>query len=251
MALFTRARTNPIFYPDRLELLLHDEPDRLQRMRTEPGSIDLLTWNVFASLDTHDDPDWLAYRLQEIGGPNLRAPIRISMFSGRHRAPHLRPSTSYLRAIHERTGVRHSDADGIAVFEQPIEVPVRIETPDVLLLVDTGARRLRAGAGGRDRIAELIDAGLVHARRLSTRLSIGFVLEDGSAVLSTQVPRLATTDGVAAVVPWRDRSTLPRVDVHGTPWSTMLSIWEEEAHRLDLAGQPVKGFRSYADQTRP
>ena len=87
MSLFTRTRTNPIFYSDRLALLLADQPERLTRMRTEPQNVDLLTWNVFASLDTHADQNWLAYCLQEIGGPGLRAPVRISLFSGRHRAP--------------------------------------------------------------------------------------------------------------------------------------------------------------------
>lgn len=244
MPLFTRTTTNPIFYPDRLELLLGGDPGRLERMRTEPGNTDLMTWNVFASLDTHDDPDWLAYRLQQIGGPNLRAPVRISLFSGRRRAPHLRPSTSYVRALHARTGVEPGDDDSIAAFKEPVEVPVRIETPDVLLLVDTGRQRLRAGAGGRERIPEIVDAGLEHARRLSSRLSIGLILDDGSDVLTSQVSHLATAAGIAEQLPWRD--TVPRVDVHGTTWSTVLAIWADEAHRLNLGGQPVKAFRSYA-----
>lgn len=248
MALFTRTRTNPIFYQDRVELLLGEDPGRLERMRTEPANIDLLTWNVFASLDTHDDPDWLAYRLQAVGGPNLRAPVRISLFSGRERAPHLRPSASYVREIHERTGVQRPATDGIAVFEQPIEVPVRIETPDVLLLVETGHQRPRAGAGGRDRIAEIVDAGLEHARRLSLRLSIGLVLDGGSEVLGSQVPRLATAKGMRTLLPWRD--AIPRIDVHGTPWSALLAIWEDEADRLALGGQPVRAFRTYAEGSR-
>jgi len=245
MALFTRTRTNPIFYRDRLELILRDEPERLERMRTEPANTDLLTWNVFASLDTHDDQDWLAYRLQEIGGPNLRAPIRISLFSGRSRAPHLRPSTAYLREIHRRAGVAHGDHDGVAVFEEPIEVPVRIETPDVLLLVDTGPQRLRSGAGGRDRIAEVVDSGLEHARRLSSRLSVGIILDDDSSVLRSEIPQLATSAGLAPRLPWRGE--LPRVDVHGSGWSTVLAMWDDEARSLDLGGQPTRAFRSYAE----
>ncbi len=244
MPLFTRTRTNPIFYRDRLELLLHDEPERLERMRHEPDNVDLLTWNVFMSLDTHDDQEWLAYRLQEIGGPHLRAPVRISLFSGRQRAPHLRPSTSYVRAIHHRVGVRAGDTDGIAVFEEPIEVPARIETPGVLLLVDTGRQRLRTGAGGRDRIAEIVDAGLEHARRLSSRLSVGLIVDDGSDLLTSRVPRLATPEGLTTLLPWRDPP--PTVELLATPWSTMIAIWESEAERLDLDGQPVRSFLSYA-----
>jgi len=246
MALFTRTRTNPIFYRERLELMLRDEPERLERMRTEPANADLLTWNVFASLDTHDDPDWLAYRLQAVGGPNLRAPVRISLFSGRHRAPYLRPSTAYLREIHRRAGVAHGDDDDVAVFEEPIEVPVRIETPDVLLLVDTGRQRLRSGASGRDRFVEIVDAGLEHARRLSSRLSVGIVLDDDSAVLQVEVPLLATSERLAASLTWRD--DLPRIDVHGTAWSTLLALWEDEAGNLDLGGQPTRAFRSYAER---
>lgn len=248
MPLFTRTRTNPIFYQDRLELILRDEPERLERMRSEPENTDLLTWNVFSSLDTHDDPGWLAYRLQEIGGPRLRAPVRVSLFSGRRRTPYLRPSPSYIRAVHERTGVPHGDADGIAVFEEPIEVPVRIETPDVLLLVDTGRQRLRTGAGGRDRIAEIVDAGLEHARRLSSRLSIGLVVEAGSDLLDSHVPDLATAAALTTLLPWRDAP--PEVELHATSWSTVLAIWEDEMDRLDLGGQPVRAFRAYADDAR-
>ena len=244
MALFTRTRTNPIFYRDRLELILRDEPERLERMRTEPANADLLTWNVFTSLDTHRDQDWLAYRLQDIGGPNLRAPVRISLFSGRQRAPYLRPSTAYLREIHRRAGVAHGDDDGVAVFEAPIEVPVRIETPDVLLLVDTGRQRLRSGAGGRDRIAEVVDSGLEHARRLSSRLSVGIVLDADSTVLRSEVPPLATSEHLATRLPWRDR--LPRVDLHAVSWSAVLAMWADEAGNLALGGQPARAFESYA-----
>lgn len=246
MALFTRTRTNPIFYRDRLELILREEPERLERMRTEAANADLLTWNVFASLDSHSDQDWLAYRLQDIGGPNLRAPVRISLFSGRLRAPYLRPSPAYLREIHRRAGVAHGDDDGVAVFEEPIEVPVRIETPDVLLLVDTGRARLRSGSGGRDRVAEVVDCGLEHARRLSSRLSVGIVLDDDSTVLRSEIPQLATWEQLAQRVPWRERSA--RADLRGASWSTVLAIWAEESGNLALGGQPTRAFQSYAER---
>lgn len=244
MPLFTRTRTNPVFYADRLALLLRDQPERLEKMRSDPGNVDLMTWNVFASLDTHDDQNWLAYRLQELGGPNLRAPVRISLFSGRDRAPLLTPSVSYLHEIDRRTGDAHDRGNGLAVFAQPIEVPVRIETPEVLLLVDTGRQRLRAGAGGRARIPELVDGGLEHARRLSSRLALGLVLDDDSRVLRTEVPQIQTAAGMAGLLPWRD--AVPSVDVHGLGWSRLLTLWSQEAGSLDLAGEPVRAFRSYA-----
>lgn len=244
MALFARTRTNPVFYADRLEVMLRDEPERLERMRTEPRNVDLLTWNVFASLDTHRDPEWLAYRLQLIGGSNLRPPVRMSLFSGARRAPYLRPSASYLDALHRRVGEQHHAGDGVAAFEQPFEVPVRIETPDVLLLVDTGRARLQPGAGGRDRVAELVDGGLEHARRLSSLLAVAMIADEGSDVLGTRVPQMSSHDGVRTLVPWR--AEVPRVDVHGVPWSSVLRMWWEERDDLDLGGEPVKAFRSYA-----
>jgi hypothetical protein len=246
MPLFTRTRTNPIFYRDRLEGLLADEPDRLERMGTEPGHLDLLTWNVFASLDTHQDQRWLAYRLQMLGGANLRAPVRISLFSGARRMPYLRPSRAYLQAIHRRSGVDHSTADGIALYEQPIEVPVRIETPDVLLLVDTALDRLRSGAGARDRLAELTDAGLEHARRLASSLALGVVANAGSSSLTSRLPRLADAGEVARLLPWR--ATVPPVTFHGVSWPALLQMWHEEHEYLDLDGQPVRDFRSYAER---
>lgn len=244
MALFTRTRTNPIFYADRLEVTLRDEPERLERMRTEPHDVDLLTWNVFSSLDTHRDPAWLAYRLQLLGGANLRPPVRISLFSGGRRAPYLRPSTAYVDAIHRRVGEQHHADDGVAVFGEPFEVPVRIETPDVLLLIDTGQARLRAGAGGRDRVAEVIDGGLEHARRLSSDLAVALIVDDDSDVLTTRVPQLSTREGLRAALPWRHE--VPRVDVNGVPWSAVLRMWWQERDNLELRGEPVRAFRSYA-----
>jgi hypothetical protein len=247
MPLFTRTRTNPIFYRDRIEALLSDEPQRLERMRTEPGSLDLLTWNIFASLDTHHDQAWLAYRLQALGGANLRAPVRMSLFSGAQRMPYLRPSAAYLDALHRRTGVDGDEqSSGVRAFEQPIEVPVRIETPDVLVLVDTGLERLRPGAGGRDRMAELVDTGLEHARRLSASLAIMVIANAGSALLETRIPALGEADAVARLLPWR--RNIPPVTFHGLSWSRLLHLWREERRDLDLDGQPVRGFQTYAQQ---
>lgn len=248
MPLFTRTRTNPVFYRDRVETLLSDDQQRLERMRTEPGNLDLLTWNIFASLDTHHDQNWLAYRLQELGGDNLRAPVRITLFSGAQRMPYLRPSQAYIDALHRRTGVNGADeSTGVRVFEQPIEVPVRIETPDVLLLVDTGLDGLRSGAGGRDRLAELVDTGLEHARRLSSSLAIAVIANAGSTVLDTRIPALADPRALARLLPWR--RNLPPVAFHGLSWSRLLHLWRGEHRDLDLDGQPVRAFRAYAEQS--
>lgn len=247
MPLFTRNRTNPIFYRETLDAMLRDDPERLERMRTEPDSLDLLTWNVFMSLDTHRDQDWLAYRLQVLGGPSLRAPVRISLFSGAARAPFLEPSAAYVSAISARTGADDGDRDRIEPFTRPVEVPVRIETPDVLLLVDTARTRMRAGVWGRDRLAEITDAGLEHARRLSSQLVVGLVADGGSEVLATQLPRLADRGAVARMLPWRP--SVPTVGAHGVTWAELLALWNDECGDLDLGGQPLRDFREYAGRT--
>jgi hypothetical protein len=134
----------------------------------------------------------------------------------------------------------------VRAFEQPIEVPVRIETPDVLVLVDTGLERLRPGAGGRDRMAELVDTGLEHARRLSASLAIMVIANAGSALLETRIPALGEADAVARLLPWR--RNIPPVTFHGLSWSRLLHLWREERRDLDLDGQPVRGFQTYAQQ---
>lgn len=262
MPLFTRTRTNPLFYRDQLTVLLRDEPQRLAAMRNDPDSLDVLAWNVFASLDTHGDPQWLAYRLQALGGGRLRAPVRLSLFSGAVRTPYLRPSPDYVAHIRERTGIvgdgktagtvddadtRTGDAaDGIAEFTRPIEVPVRIEAPGVLLLVDTARHRLRAGTGGRERLAEVVDAGLDHARRLSSALAIGIVASADSDVLTTRIPNLETRSAIAKVVPWRTH--VPPVDIRGLSWTGLIELWQEERGHLRLGGQPVSEFLRYAER---
>lgn len=246
ISLFTRTRTNPVFYPGRLEALLSDEPDRLERIRTDPDSLDLLTWNIFASLDTHRDQRWLAYRLQALGGTDLRPPVRISLFSGAHRTPYLQPSSAYVAAIHRRTGVEHDATDSIAAFEQPIEIPVRIETPDALLLVDTALSALRTGTG-RDRLAEITDAGIEHARRLSSALVVAVVANAGSPALDTRLPRLADPEQVARLLPWR--TGIPHVGFRGMSWTDLLELWRAEQRDLDLGGQPVRDFQSYAQRS--
>jgi hypothetical protein len=243
-----RTRTNPVFYPDQLRLVLSDEPDRLDRAFTDPASLDLLTWNVFASLDTHTDEDWLAYRLQGLGGSAVTAPVRLSVWSGRHSGPELRSSHAYVDAIRSRThGYGGNSAAELAEFADPIEVPVRVETPDVLLFIDTVWQQPPRGNGGRDRLVELIDAGLDHSRRVDKKLAIGMVYAAGSATgteLSHRINQLRDPELLEAELPWREQ--LPPIILREMTWQQLLAVWEQERDYLDLGGQPVRAFLEHA-----
>lgn len=239
----TRTKTNPVFYADELRLELSGDAPRLERVLTDPASVDLLTWNVFASLDTHRDRDYLAYRLQQFGGSEVRAPVRLSLWTGRHREPLLRPSPGYVATVRERARAAGGSAVSTAELEAPIEVPVRIESPDVLVLVDTLLDHPRRGAGGRDRLVELVDAGLDHARRLSKTLAVAAVYPSGTPVaaeVSAGMNDLRDPARLAAALPHRDR--VPPVILREVPWQQLLRIWEQEAPYLELGGQPVKHF---------
>lgn len=241
-----RTKLNPAFYDDELRLLLSDEPDRLERVFREPASVDLLTWNVFASLDHHADRDFLAYRLQALGGAGVRAPVRLSLWTGRHREPLLRPGPGYVAAARERAKRAGGDAAATQTLEAPIEVPVRIETADVLLLVDTMLERYPSGIAGRDRITELIDAGLDHARRLSCTLAVAVVHRSGSrgaAEVSERLNRLRDPAVLAAELP--HRGGMPEVVLRELPWQQLLGVWEQEIPYLGLRGQPTRGFTEY------
>lgn len=244
-----RTRTNPVFYPDQLRLALSDEPERVDRIFTDPESLQLLTWNVFASLETHSDDQWLAYRLQELGGSAVSAPVRISLWSGRVNGPELRPSHAYRAYIRERMTAAGHSQENPSEFADPIEVPVRVESPDVLLLVDTALHRAPRGSGGRDRLVELIDAGLDHARRLSRKLAVGMVYVGGSetaAELSHRINRLRDPDNLLADMPWRAR--VPAVVLRELTWQQLLRIWEQEREYLELDGQPVRAFLEHAQR---
>lgn len=241
-----RTKLNPAFYGEELRLLLSDEPDRLERMLREPASVDLLTWNVFASLDRHSDRDYLAYRLHGLGGADVRAPVRQSLWTGRHREPLLRPSGAYVAAVRERARQVGGTAEATAALEAPIEVPVRIESADVLVLVDTMLDHYRSGAGGRDRVTELIDAGLEHARRLSCELAVAVVYRSGSvgaAQVSERLNRLRDPAFLAAQLPHRKQ--VPEVILRELPWQQLLLIWQQELPYLGLRGQPAKSFTGY------
>lgn len=238
-----RTTTNPVFYGDDLRALLRDDPARLERMLTEPDSVDLLTWNVFASLDTHSDRDFLAYRMQAFGGASVRAPVRLSLFTGKDRGPELRPSDDYLDAVRERILAAGGSEAALDAFDDPIEVPVRVESPDVLILIETALRTPPVGTAGRDRLLELVDAGLEQARRLDSALAIGVVYEAGTPAATQLSARIATlSDPARLAAELAHRDTVPPVTFREMTWQRLLSIWDAERSWLDLAGQPVRGF---------
>lgn len=238
-----RTTTNPVFYGDDLRALLRDDPARLERMLTEPDSVDLLTWNVFASLDTHSDRDYLAYRLQSLGGGSVRAPVRLSLWTGRDRDPELRPSGAYLDAVRQRILAAGGSAAALDAFDDPIEVPVRVETPDVLILIETALRTPPVGTAGRDRLLELVDAGLEQARRLDATLAIGVVYEAGTPAATQLSARIATlSDGDRLAAELAHREHVPPVIFRELTWQRLLSLWDAERSWLELSGEPVRGF---------
>lgn len=239
----TKTTTNPVFYEDELALLLADEPERRERLRTEHANADLLTWNVFASLETHSDNAWLAYRLQTLGGPDLRAPLRLSLWTGRLRGSIMRPNPRYLAWVSERVQTAGGSAGDLQAFREPVEVPVRIETPDVLLLVDTVLAAAPRGNGGRDRLAEVIDGGADHARRIGKTLAVAVVYPSGSSVgaeLSARVNRLRDPTALAEALPHRHEP--PAVVLREVSWQQLLRLWDAERGYLRLGGQPVRAF---------
>lgn len=239
----TKTKTNPAFYADQLRLILADEPERLDAALTDPTSLDLVTWNLFASLDTHQDPEFLGHRFQPFGGAGVRSPLRISLYSGRRRGPSLRPSKGYVATVRERAHSVGGEAGATEAFEAAIEVPVRVESPDVLMLIDTMGKDYPRGVGGRDRIIELVDAGLEHARRLSKTLAVALVYRSGSnaaAEASARMQALRDPATLAAELP--HRHGVPPVVLREMPWQQLARIWEQEVPYLHLEGQPVRAF---------
>lgn len=236
----SRTRTNPVFWADELRLAVGAE--RFERALHEPDSVDLLAWNVFESLERHSDRDWLAHRLQLLGGSGVRAPARLALWTGRDREPVLQPSRAYVEHVRERARLAGADGD-LKAFAAPLEVPLRIESPDVLVLVDLTIGPYPRGAGGRDRLLELIDAGLPHAERLSKALAVGVVYPSGTSAaseLSARVNRLRDPRSLAAELSHLDRP--PSVLLREISWQQLLRVWESEVDYLPLGGQPVKAF---------
>jgi hypothetical protein len=239
----TRTRTNPVFHADRVRALLATQDERLDALFHDPRSADLLTWNIFATWDAEPDRAYLAALLQPLAGDDLRPPVRLTLWTGRHREPLLRPSAAYVRHLRDRA----PQADAVAGYTQPVEAPIRIESPDRLALVDTALDGVPRGAGGRDRLAELVDAGLEHARYLTKTLVIGVIYPAGTQTaetLSARVNALRQPDGLAAALPWR--TALPEVRFHEVTWQSLLQRWEREREHYRLFGQPVRAFLEHA-----
>jgi hypothetical protein len=244
MRLLHRTKTNPVFYADRLRIELADDPERIERVFADPDSVDLLTWNVFASLNTDEDRDYLAALLRPFCGNDLLPPVSLSLWTGKDREPQLTPSPQYVLHVRRRAG----EGQDVSAFTGPIEVPVRIESPAVLGLVDVAVDDLPRGAGGRDRLTELIDAGAVQARRIGKQLAVAVVYRSGTqeaAALSARINSLRTPDGLRKAMPWAD--PMPDVRLREVPWQQLVRIWENERKHLRLFAQPVGGFLAHAE----
>lgn len=243
----TKTTTNPVFFDQRALLEISDEARR-DALLHDARSVDLLTWNVFASLDRHRDRPWLAQRLRLFGGDAMRAPVRISLWSGRDRGPQLAPGAQYLATVRDRMRAAGTEdqalESAVKEFARPAEVPVRIESPDVLCLVDTYLTGRPAGVGGRDRVLELVDNGLEQARRVGKRLAVAVVYPSGTQLGGEVSARMQEVrSDLKAHLPHRDR--VPEVALREVSWQQLLKVWESELDWMDLAGQPVKQFLAH------
>lgn len=239
--MLTKKRTNPLFFADAFRLAAGEE--RAERALNDPDSVDLLVWNVFSSLDTHQDQPWLAGRLQQLGGPAVRPPARISLWVGADREPLLRPPASYIASVRARAAEAGGDDASVAEFGAPVSVPVLIDSPEVITLVDAVTDRTNLGHGGRERLLELIDVAIEHARRLGKTASVAVLYQagtDAAAQLSPRINALRSDRTLAKALP--HRATVPPVVLREMSWQQLLRIWDSERDYLDLSGQPVKPF---------
>ncbi len=237
----TKRRTNPVF--DAGELRLIGGEARAERALEDADSVDLLVWNIFSTLDTHRDRDWLAYRLEAFGGAGMGAPVRLSLWTGAEREPLLHPAPGYVAHVRERAQAAGGDDATVAAFAAPVEVPVRLESPDVLALVDVTVDTVPVGRGGRERVVELVDAGLEQARRLGKRLAVATVYQSATAAstqLSSRINDLRDPTALAAALP--HRRVVPPVTLREVSWRQLLRLWSAEIGYLDVGGQPVKAF---------
>lgn len=243
----TRNRTNPVFRPQEFAHVAGEE--RAQGALEDPDSVDLLTWNVFSTLESHSDPRWLAGRLQQLAGPGVREPVRLSLWTGREREPLMDPPASYIAQARERAHAVGADDASVAEFTKPVGVPVRLESPDVLGLIDTLGDASGLGRGGRDRVIELIDVGLEQARRVGKTLAVAVVYRSGTTAaseVSVRINTLRDQRALAAEMP--HRRTIPPVVLREMSWQQLLRIWQGELDYLDVDGLPVKSFLAHCQE---
>lgn len=225
----------PVFWADKARAYLGEE--RYAAASRDPLSEALLTWNVFQTLETHYDQDWLAYRLQMFGGTGITAPVRLQLWTGKDAEPLLQPSRGYVQTVRERALEAGASEEDIAAFRNPIEVDVRIESPDVLCLIHTLTGHVERGFDGRDRILELIDAGLEHARRLSKTLAVAALYQagtDAATDVSNRINELRTS--LAEELPHQPKAG--SVELRDVSWQKLLRVWESELPYLDIPGSP-------------
>lgn len=229
----TTTKPMPVFWADRARAEMGEA--RYAEALRDPRSVDLLNWNIFQTLETHYDQDWLAYRLQQFGGTELTTPVRLQLWTGAKTDPLLQPSRGYLQAIRERALEAGATDEQIASFRAPIEVPVRMESPDVLCLVHTVMDTTDRGTAGRDRLLELVDGGLEHARRLGKSLAVAVVYLAGSRAATELSARLNELRGTLA-------TELPHqpgardVQLREVSWQQLVRVWESESDHLDFPG---------------
>ena len=242
--MLTKSRTNPVFSPDAFRLVAGDE--RAERALSDPNSVDLLVWNVFSSLETHSDQRWLANRLQILGGPAVREPVRIALWAGADKDPRFRPPASYVNHVRAKAAEVGGNDDSVKEFAAPVTVPVTIDSPDVVTAVDAVLDQTSTGHGGRERLVELIDVTLEQARRVGKSAAVAVIYQGGTPAASQLSPRinaLRTDRVLAAALP--HRTTVPPVVLREISWQQLLRVWSAERDYLDLSGQPVKPFLAH------
>ena len=229
----TTTKSMPVFDADAARVQLG--ADRFERALRDPRSVELLTWNIFHTLETHYDADWLAYLLQGFGGTAVGAPVRMQLWTGRNADPLLQPSRGYLAQVKERLAAQGAGEDVLADFRAPIEVAVRVESPDVLCLIDTMMDTYERGTDGRDRLLELVDAGLEHSRRLSKQLAVAVLHRSGSPGAQEVSARLNDLRGtLASELPHQPRAT--EVQLRDVGWQQLLRVWHNEVDYLEIGG---------------
>lgn len=247
--MLTKKRTNPLFSPETFRLVAGEE--RTERALNDPDSVDLLVWNIFSTLETHSDQRWLAGRLEGLAGPGVREPVRISLWPGGAREPRLRPPSSYINRVRERAQGVGGDEASVKEFAAPVEVPVLLDSPDVVGLVDAVTDRTNLGHGGRERLVELIDVAMEQARRVGKTAAVGVIYAGGTAaadILSPRINALRNERTLAAELP--HRTALPPVVLREISWQQLLRIWQSELSYLEVGGQPVKQFLQHCRDRR-